>query len=124
MSLVERDVQAAFVQWLDATGWTITTAPHDRWIDVYAVRDEQILIAEVKGRTSSPGLDIDTAYGQLLRRVPDDVEHVRLALVVPDWPPAVRAALRVPAAVRDRLGIDVYVVSQDGTVAGAPRRRS
>ena len=38
----------------------------------------------------------------------------RYAVVVPT--PAVHAALRVPAWVRQRLGIDVYEVDDAGTV--------
>jgi len=82
---------------------------------VVATRDGQTLYAEAKGRTTSSGLDVDTMYGQLLRRMlPQVGEEVRYAVVVPQ---AARThALRVPEAVRARLGIDVYVVSDKGGV--------
>jgi hypothetical protein len=44
------------------------------------------LYAEAKGRTAAIGLDVDTLYGQLLRRMPAD-QLVR-QLVVPGFPPA------------------------------------
>ncbi|MGH3974502.1 MAG: hypothetical protein ACRDS9_14420 [Pseudonocardiaceae bacterium] len=51
--------------------------------------------AEAKGRTSAPGLDVDTAYGQLLRRMPEEDEPAtRYAIVVPTE--AQRTAERVP----------------------------
>lgn len=64
----EEEVQAAFVEHLRARGWDVTTENAD-YTDVVAKRGAERLIAEVKGHTSSPGLDVDTAYGQLLRRM-------------------------------------------------------
>jgi hypothetical protein len=84
-------------------------------LGVLARREGRSLYAEVKGATSSIGLDVDTAYGQLLRRMPAfRDERVRYALVVPER--AESAALRVPARVREALRIDVYVVDEDGGV--------
>jgi len=37
--------------------------------DVYAERGVERLYAEAKGRTAAIGLDVDTLYGQLLRRM-------------------------------------------------------
>jgi hypothetical protein len=48
-----------------------------------AERDGDTLYAEAKGRTSLVGLDIDTLYGQLLRRMPLDESNARFAVVVP-----------------------------------------
>lgn len=53
-------------------------------------------------------------YGQLLRRMPDDDPAARYAVVVPTV--AVKAAMRVPAWVRERLRLDVYEVTDDGAV--------
>jgi len=62
-----------------------------------------------------PGLDVDTLYGQLLRRMPDtEQEPARFAVVVPDTAP--RAALRVPSRIRSLLRIDLYTVSETGVV--------
>lgn len=54
--------------WLETDGWTITSELY--FVDVIAERAGEKLYAEAKGRTTAPGLDIDTAYGQLLRRMP------------------------------------------------------
>ena len=72
-------------------------------------------MAELKGHTSSPGLDIDTGYGQLLRRMDPGQTSVRYALVVP-------ATLRMHVTrvrhdVRARLGVELFVVDDDGGVS-------
>ncbi len=61
-----------------------------------------------------PGLGVDTAYGRLLRRMTDDNVQVRYAVVGPRR--AAKAALRVPAKVRQDLRIDLYEVTDDDTV--------
>ena len=111
----EARVKAAYEHWLRADRWTLTLLPqYGDHPDIDARHPELgRLIAEVKGVTSSPGTDVDTAYGQLLRRMGAGV-GVRYALVVPDT--ALPAALRVAAEVRARLGIEVYAVDRDGTV--------
>lgn len=74
------------------------------------------IYAEAKGRTTSPGLDVDTMYGQLLRRVPGDaVGHDTFAVVVPDV--AVGFAERVSVEVRRALNIHIYAVAEDGAVS-------
>jgi hypothetical protein len=107
----EAEVQAAFVKYLIERGWDVTT-DNDDHTDVEARRGAEVLVAEVKGTTPYPGLDVDTAYGQLLRRMGDRPERVRYALVVPDS--ARRSAPRVPDKVRRRLGIDVWTVDEAG----------
>ena len=72
------------------------------------------MYAEAKGKTTSAGLDVDTLYGQLLRRMPDESTSARYAVVVPSA--ALAAALRVPAWVRKRLSISVNEVADDGAV--------
>jgi hypothetical protein len=104
---------AAFCAWLRAEGWDVQIKVNH--IDVVATRDGVRLLAEAKGITSAPGLDVDTAYGQLLRRMPETTqERLRYALVVPEETRS--AALRVPARVRELLGIEVFAVDQAGTV--------
>lgn len=100
----EARVTAAFAERLRKDGWTVRLEVAH--VDVVAVRGEHRLYAEVKGRTTDAGLDVDTAYGQLLRRMTDtEPGDVRYAIVVPTT--AVKAALRVPAHLRTKLGIDV-----------------
>jgi hypothetical protein len=109
----EARVVAAFCAALGADGWDVTTEAD--FVDVVARRDGATVFAEVKGRTAVPGLDVDTMYGQLLRRMRSEEElDVRYAVVVPDTARA--AAKRVPTWVRARLGIDVYAVYEDGRV--------
>jgi hypothetical protein len=64
--MIEAKVQDAFVNYLKEGGWDVQTHNDDH-TDVKAWRGDEVLFAEVKGTTSEPGLDVDTAYGQLLR---------------------------------------------------------
>jgi hypothetical protein len=107
----EARVVAAFCAWLRADGWDVRTEVAH--VDVAATRDGVRLLAEAKGITSEPGTDTDTGYGQLLRQM-KEAERVRYALVVPEETKA--KALRVPARVRDLLGIEVFTVDHAGRV--------
>ncbi|MEV5468541.1 hypothetical protein AB0N37_23385 [Streptomyces griseoincarnatus] len=109
----EDRVTDAFRAWLLGEGWT-PVEPTDRWTDLEAVRGEERLICEAKGRTKEKGIDADIAYGQLLRRMTSQDARTRYALVVPSS--SVKAAERVPAHVRELLRIDVYEVTDDNTV--------
>jgi hypothetical protein len=109
----ETEVEAAFVRYLLQRGWDVGTDKADH-ADVVTRRGAEHLVAEVMGTTTSPGLDVDTAYGQLLRRMGDRPEGTRFAIVVPES--ARNAALRVPEEVRWRFGIDVWVVNELGAV--------
>jgi hypothetical protein len=108
----ERRVVASFADWLRQQGWAVETEMN--FVDVYARRGDELLYAEAKGRTEAIGLDVDTMYGQLLRRMASPAPTTRYAVVVPTA--AVRAALRVPAWVRERLAVDVYEVDDTGGV--------
>ena len=108
----EQRVVEAFVDWLREQGWVVETEVN--FVDVYARRGDERLYAEAKGRSKAMGLDVDTVYGQLLRRMTDPTGGARYAVVVPTA--GVQAALRVPVWVRDRLAVDVYEVDDAGGV--------
>lgn len=108
----ENRVIEAYVTWLQRSNWTVRREVN--FVDVYAERGEERLYAEAKGRTTSPGLDVDTLYGQLLRRMRDPQPGARYAVVVPTS--ALNAALRVPDWVRARLSVDIYEVDDDAGV--------
>jgi hypothetical protein len=114
----EDRVVAAFGHWLAAQGWTLVV-PADPHTDIEAVRADERLVGEAKGRTTSPGLDLDTLYGQLLRRMTAQDPGTRYAAIVPSS--ALWHAERVPAHIRALLAIDLYTVSEDGTVHSLPR---
>lgn len=107
----EADVVAAFVTWLEQEGWRVSTEVD--WADVVAEKGSKRLVAEVKGKTSAPGLDIDTLYGQLLRRMVP-IAETQYAVVVPEA--LVPVAERVPFLVRRLLDVAVYGVSATGHV--------
>lgn len=109
----EARVVDAFCAALARDGWSVTREA--KFVDVVATKGGTTIYADAKGRTAAPGLDVDTMYGQLLRRMKtEDETGVRYAVVVPDT--ALAAAKRVPTWVRSRLGIDVYAVYEDGRV--------
>jgi hypothetical protein len=107
----ESEVVQAFVTWLQGQGWGVDTEV--AWADVVATPGAERLVAEAKGITSSPGLDIDTLYGQLLRRM-TDLDGTTYAVVVPEK--LVATASRVPLAVRSRLNIRLFGVAVDDSV--------
>ncbi len=110
----EQRVVDAFCAYLRGEGWEVSTEVE--YADVVATRAGRALYAEAKGRTSEPGTDADTMYGQLLRRMGSaDNPASGYAVVVPVT--AVKAAQRVPTWVRAKLRIDLYVVDEQGRVA-------
>jgi hypothetical protein len=109
----EARVVAAFCEHLRSAGWEVTTEVAQ--CDVVGVRDGRVIYAEAKGRTASPGLDVDTMFGQLLRRMPnEDDAAARWAVVVPA--DIVWAVMRVPHRVRQILRVDAYSVDSEGAV--------
>lgn len=112
----EARIVDAFDTWLTEHGW-LTQREVD-FVDIAADRDGRRLYVEAKGRTTSPGLDIDTLYGQLLRRMPGkSVGEDLFAVVVPGS--AVATAERVPPRVRKLLRIEIYGVDETGRVTHA-----
>jgi hypothetical protein len=110
----EARVVAAFVAWLESCGWSVETEV--AYADVVARRGDAILYCEAKGRTAAIGLDMDTLYGQVLRRMPAEPSpDTTFGVVVPTA--AVGAAQRVPLWVREQLNIVIYEVGDDGSVA-------
>jgi hypothetical protein len=109
----EARVVDAFCSWLASNDWEVQREVE--FCDVRATRGTQVMYAEAKGKTAAVGLDVDTMYGQLLRRMPpSEVGFAEFAVVVPTS--ALAAALRVPAWVRELLKIEIYAVDDDGGV--------
>jgi hypothetical protein len=108
----ELRVVDVFAAWLKSEGWEVRREVE--FVDIMATRNGEILYAEAKGRTAAVGLDVDTMYGQVLRRMRDESAGARYAVVVPTE--AVTAALRVPAWVRDLLAVAVYEIAETGAV--------
>ncbi|GLZ28194.1 hypothetical protein Lesp02_03840 [Lentzea sp. NBRC 105346] len=112
-------VVGSFCSWLRAQDWKVEVEA--QFWDVVASRDGVKLCCEAKGKTAAAGLDMHTAYGQLLCRQPEvDDPATRYGLVIRDDPKSVRAALRAPARVRQLLRISIYAVADDGSVRLVP----
>ena len=82
-------------------------------MDVVAERGDQRLVGEAKGVTTSAGLDVDTIYGQVLRRMREE-PGTRYAIIVPEK--LIPAASRVPREIRKRLSIDLYGIDTNDVV--------
>lgn len=109
----EAPVELAFKLWLQATGWTLVNEAGS-WADVIAERGDERLIGEVKGHTGgSTGLDVDTMFGQLLRRMKPGAATT-WAVIVPTR--SVPAVMRVPIETRRALGIRVFEIRDDDEV--------
>ncbi|MEU1536227.1 hypothetical protein [Streptomyces fagopyri] len=103
--------------WLLAQGWT-PVPPTDEHTDIEAVRGDERLIGEIKGKNKEKGAAVDIGYGQLLRRMTSESPSIRYALAVP--PSLVWHAHRVPAHIRRLLRIELYEVAHDGQVREIP----
>lgn len=109
----EAPVERAFKRWLEETGWTLIDEAGS-WADVIAQRGDERLIGEVKGYTAgNTGLDIDTMFGQLLRRMKPGAATT-WAVIVPSR--SLTAVLRVPIEIRSALGIRVFEVRDNDEV--------
>jgi hypothetical protein len=109
----EAPVERAFKAWLVSEGWTLINEAGS-WADVIAERGDERLIGEVKGYTgANTGLDVDTMFGQLLRRMEPDAATT-WAVIVPTR--SLIKVLRVPIDVRRALGIKVFEVQDNDTV--------
>jgi hypothetical protein len=107
----EERIVRAFCQWLEGQGWTIRREV--KFIDVVAERGDERLFAEAKRRTAAIGLDVDTLYGQLLRRMPEEeVGRARFGVVVP----VEGMSAAVSKRVRQLLRIEIFAVHEDGSV--------
>src|SRR5262245_1524907 len=111
----EARVVTAFEQYLVRAGWRVSREVE--FCDLVGERDGERLFVEAKGRTEAIGTDVDTMYGQILRRMPlAEDPTARFAVVVPARAEA--AALRVPSRVRALLSVEVFVVDDAGAVSG------
>jgi hypothetical protein len=118
----EATVVEVFSAWLVEQGWECEKLPPRGDYPAIDARhpDGRRLVVEAKGFSRDAGADLDSGYGQLLRRMKGEPDTA-FALVVAKS--VVRFAQRVPAEVRGRLGIALYTVDARGEVDlvdGAP----
>ena len=109
----EKRVASAFGTHLVSQGWSVRYEVD--FCDVVATRGAETIYAEAKGRTAAVGLDVDTMFGQLLRRMKSEPSPGdQYAAVLPSE--ARGAVMRVPERVRQALGVRVFLVSTDNEV--------
>ena len=104
-----------FSNWLADQGWECEKLPPRGDYPAIDARhpDGRRLVVEAKGFSRDAGADLDSGYGQLLRRMKGEPDTA-YALVVAKT--VVRFAQRVPPEVRSGLGISVYTVDANGNV--------
>lgn len=112
--MTEVETVAAFTAWLEREGWSVGPGP-DKWVDVYATRGDERLYAEAKGVTKDNGASADILWGQILRRMTGlGTPGVRYAVVMPE---SIKSHVRrVPLVVRQRLGVELFTVTESGRV--------
>ena len=110
--MTEKETEAAFVRFLLAEGWDVSTNNADH-SDVIARRGAELLIAEVKGHTSEPGLDTTPCTGRCSGAWPR-----RCATPSTRWWSRIVGAEGVEGrqALRDKFAIEVYLVDETGAV--------
>lgn len=118
----EATVVEVFKSWLTEQGWACEKLPPRGDYPAVDARhpDGRRLIVEAKGFSRDAAADLDSGYGQILRRIKGE-PATTYALVVAAT--VVRFAQRVPSEVRSKLGIALYTVDAHGAVAlvdGAP----
>ena len=133
----EANVQAAVVSFLDAGGWRIlsvaNTASRERGTDVIAERDGQTIGIEVKGFPSRSYADPSRAHETKRARPSTQAGHWyavavlsamrqrnrepewRSVIALPDFP-RYRSLYAETTASLDAIGIEVWWVSDDGSV--------
>lgn len=112
VKMSESEAEQRFVAMLESEGWTVSTNNPD-FVDVIATKpSEPRLIAEVKGHTAAPGLDVNTLYGQILNRMHDLTGATRYAIVLPES--ILYKAQRVPAPVRGLLKLELWAIPVEG----------
>lgn len=78
----EKRIVEAFAAWLRDQGWRVELEIEH--VDLVGRKAGQTLYAEAKGRTKARRTDVDTLYGQILRRMPfDEDPNARLLRLCP-----------------------------------------
>lgn len=110
---VREEVIAVFQSWLTANGWVVRGVP-EREVITAKRSDGSTLIAVVGEHSAPQRQSVDQLYGRLLRAMNPTLTGGHYAVVVPQS--LISRCLEVPAEVRQQMGIDLYGVSEDGSV--------
>lgn len=120
MTMNEGEVWSVFGTYLIERGCDVATGPdiaadvldsesYEDFGSITARRGAEVLVAGFLGHAEPAGPAADLAYGKLLRRMAPDLLDATFVLVAPE---ALRWHVeRVPAEVRRRCGIEVYLIN-------------
>lgn len=132
----KREIAERCESWFQAQGVRLDAHPIYKRADVVAEHcSKGTFILEVEGKSSRQREQaVYSALGQTLLSMTRFDENIRYGVAVPDLPEWERQLDKVPAPVRQRLGLYLLLVSGDGIrtlapegeifdwIAGSPRR--
>lgn len=114
----EDAVKAHIKNRLEADGWNVNVAwGHIHGVDVEASRNGTRWLIEVKGPGSRPEMRVNyfiSILGEMLQRMDDPNAHYSIAF--PDMPFFRGLWERLPLLAKQRTGIDLILVDEDGTL--------
>ena len=116
--LEEETIKHILTDKLTAEDWTVATAwGHSPGVDIDARRGDDRWLIEVKGPGSRPQMRVNyflSMLGEILQRMDDP--NARYSLALPDLPQYRGLWDRLPTLAKQRTGIDILYVDQDGNV--------
>lgn len=116
--ITEDQVKAALKAHLEADGWTVTVAwGRERGIDIDGRWEGQRVVIEAKGEAPPGPQQVNYflgALGELIQRMDDPTATYGVAL--PDHRQYRGLVERLPSLAKERLGLRVWFVDDDGTV--------
>ena len=116
--LEEEAIKRILTDKLTAEGWTVSTAwSHAPGVDIDARRGSDRWMIEIKGPGSRPQMRVNyflSMLGEILQRMDDP--NARYSIALPDLPQYRRLWERLPMLAKQRTGIDILFVDENGKV--------
>lgn len=117
-ALSEDDIKQYLKTWLESNGWVVRVAwGKSHGVDLIATQAGKRWLIEAKGPGSRSAMQHNyflSILGEILQRMDDAQAHYSIAF--PDLKVYRNLWFRLPAIAKQRTGIDMLLVSNDGTV--------
>ncbi len=115
----EDAIKAYLKRWLEDQGWSVKVAwGKNHGVDIEAIKDGEYWLIEAKGPGSRQAMQHNYFLGTLgetLQRMEN--EKARYSIAFPDMPVYRGLWRRLPTLAKQRTGIDMLLVAEDGKVA-------
>ncbi len=116
--LDEDAVKAHLKKWLEGQGWSVKVAwGKNHGVDLKAIKDGECWLIEAKGPGSRQAMRHNYflgILGETLQRMDD--KNARYSIAFPDMPVYRGLWMRLPSLAKQRTGIDMLLVTEDGQV--------